>query len=55
MVDMSPKSMTLRLKQVSQLRRLCLELGKMRPVEHTDKPKTSSGAASDQQPDDPKQ
>jgi hypothetical protein len=27
-VDMSPAAVTLRLKQVSQLRRLCLALGK---------------------------
>ena len=31
-VDMSPESVTIRLKRVSQLRRLCLELGKMKPV-----------------------
>jgi hypothetical protein len=28
MVDMSPSAVTLRLKRVSQLRRLCLALGK---------------------------
>ncbi len=27
-VDMSPSAVTLRLKQVSQLRRLCIALGK---------------------------
>jgi hypothetical protein len=31
-VDMSPEAVTIRLKRVSQLRRLCLELGKMKPV-----------------------
>jgi len=31
-VDMSPAAVTLRLKRVSQLRRVCLELGKMKPV-----------------------
>jgi hypothetical protein len=31
-VDMSPEAVTIRLKRASQLRRLCLELGKMKPV-----------------------
>lgn len=31
-VDMSPEAVEIRLKQTSQLRRLCLELGKMKPV-----------------------
>jgi hypothetical protein len=31
-VDMSPAAVTLRLKRVSQLRRLCLALGKATPV-----------------------
>jgi hypothetical protein len=31
-VDMSSEAVTIRLKRVSQLRRLCLELGKMKPV-----------------------
>lgn len=31
-VDMSAEAVTNRLKRVSQLRRLCLELGKMKPV-----------------------
>lgn len=31
-VDMSPEAVTMRLKRASQLRRLCLELGKMKPV-----------------------
>lgn len=34
-VDMSPKAVTVRLKRVSQLRRLCLSLGKAQPVEPT--------------------
>jgi hypothetical protein len=32
-VDMSPKAVTVRLKRVSQLRRLCLALGKGKPLE----------------------
>ena len=31
-VDMSPAAVTLRLKRVSQLRRLCLALGKAKVV-----------------------
>ena len=31
-VDMSPKAVSLRLKRVSQLRRLCLSLAKAKPV-----------------------
>jgi hypothetical protein len=31
-VDMSAKAVSVRLKRVSQLRRLCLALGKARPV-----------------------
>jgi hypothetical protein len=31
-VDMSPEAVTARLKLTSQLRRLCLALGKARPV-----------------------
>ena len=31
-VDMSSKAITVRLRRVSQLRRLCLELAKARPV-----------------------
>ena len=34
-VDMSPEAVTIRLKRASQLRRLCLELGKMKPVAST--------------------
>jgi hypothetical protein len=32
-VDMSPEAVTARLKLASQLRRLCLSLGKARPVD----------------------
>jgi hypothetical protein len=32
-VDMSPKAVTARLRLASQLRRLCLALGKARPVD----------------------
>ncbi|MEK6323534.1 MAG: hypothetical protein AABN33_17990 [Acidobacteriota bacterium] len=54
-VDMSPKAVTVRLKRVSQLRRLCLALGKARPV---DRP-VKQGAVADplrlaQQPSKPK-
>ena len=31
-VDMSPKAVTTRLVRVSQLRRLCLSLGKAKPL-----------------------
>jgi len=31
-VDMSPKAISTRLKRVAQLRRLCLALGKAKPV-----------------------
>ena len=31
-VDMSSKAVTMRLMKVSQLRRLCLSLGKAKPV-----------------------
>jgi hypothetical protein len=34
-VDMSPEAVTARLKLASQLRRLCLALGKARPVKPT--------------------
>jgi hypothetical protein len=45
-VDMSPEAVTIRLKRVSQLRRLCLELGKMKPVIST-KTTDSNGKATD--------
>jgi hypothetical protein len=41
-VDMSPSAVTLRLKQVSQLRRLCLALGKAVPVTPTREPKADA-------------
>jgi hypothetical protein len=44
-VDMSPEAVTIRLKRVSQLRRLCLELGKMKPVASTKTADADSGAA----------
>jgi hypothetical protein len=34
-VDMSPKAVTVRLKRVSQLRRLCVALGKGKPLDGT--------------------
>lgn len=44
-VDMSPEAVTIRLKRVSQLRRLCLELGKMKPVSATETPDANGRAA----------
>lgn len=42
--DMSPAAVTLRLKQVSQLRRLCLALGKAKvvPAPPTREPKVDT-------------
>jgi hypothetical protein len=46
-VDMSPKAVTVRLKRVSQLRRLCLALGKARPVARpVDKPAVADAPTS---------
>jgi hypothetical protein len=44
-VDMSPEAVTIRLKRASQLRRLCLELGKMNPVGSTRAADVNSEAA----------
>ena len=50
-VDMSAEAVTARLRRVSELRRLCLALGKARPVEpggtaqRAPKPKGSDGPA----------
>lgn len=44
-VDMSPEAVTVRLKRVSQLRRLCLELGKMKRVASTKTTDANGGAA----------
>ena len=54
-VDMSPKAVTVRLMRVSQLRRLCLALGKAKRVEHPATPKPVAGATTDPQPAEPKQ
>ena len=43
-VDMSPEAVMIRLKRVSQLRRLCLELGKMKPVASTSTSDANGGA-----------
>ena len=43
-VDMSPSAVTLRLKRVSQLRRLCLALGKATVVPTTLVPDPKPGA-----------
>jgi hypothetical protein len=45
-VDMSAKAVTARLQLVSQLRRLCLELGKMKPVVST-RTTDANGEATD--------
>jgi hypothetical protein len=48
-VDMSPEAVTARLKRVSQLRRLCLALGKATPVApapSTPMPKRETGGIS---------
>lgn len=47
-VDMSPEAVTIRLKRVSQLRRLCLELGKMRPVTSIEKADADNGGPGTQ-------
>ena len=44
-VDMSPAAVTLRLRRVSQLRRVCLELGKMKPVNGLEAEGTEGDAA----------
>ena len=49
-VDMSPEAVTIRLKRVSQLRRLCLELGKMKPVASTSTSDANSGAGDPRSP-----
>jgi hypothetical protein len=54
-VDMSPKALTVRLMRVSQLRRLCLALGKAKRVEYPARLKPGAGATTDQQPAEPKQ
>ncbi len=38
-VDMSSKAVTVRLKQVSQLRKLCLSLAKAKPIAPKEKGK----------------
>lgn len=45
-VDMSSEAVTARLKLVSQLRRLCLALGKARPVDHSAEPHAVADSAS---------
>jgi hypothetical protein len=52
-VDMSAQAVTTRLQLVSQLRRLCLELGKMKPVAPIETTDASSGAADPQSPMEP--
>ena len=49
-VDMSAEAVTIRLKRASQLRRLCLELGKMKPVASTKPADADSGADDPRSP-----
>jgi hypothetical protein len=49
-VDMSAEAVTIRLKRASQLRRLCLELGKMKPVASTKTTDANSTAADPPSP-----
>lgn len=49
-VDMSPEAVTARLKLVSQLRRLCLALGKARPVDHSAEPPAVADPVSTYEP-----
>lgn len=49
-VDMSPEAVSIRLKRVSQLRRLCLELGKMKPVVSTRTTDSDAGAEDPRAP-----
>jgi hypothetical protein len=49
-VDMSPDAVTLRLKRVSQLRRLGLSLGKALPAGHSAKPTIDESSVRDRQP-----
>lgn len=49
-VDISPKAVTLRLKQVSQLRRLGLSLGKAPLAGDSAKPRADESSMRDRQP-----
>jgi hypothetical protein len=49
-VDMSPKAVTVRLKRVSQLRRLCLSLGKAQPAEAPVGPTSKSASTLKDEP-----
>lgn len=46
-VDMSASAVTVRLKRVSQLRRLCLALGKATPVPPTGEDAATADGATD--------
>lgn len=52
-VDMSAKAVTARLQLVSQLRRLCLALGQMKPVASTKTTVAENGAADPRSPMEP--
>ena len=54
-VDMSAEAVTIRLKRASQLRRLCLELGKMKPVVSTKTAVAEKGAADPRSPMGPRE
>jgi hypothetical protein len=49
-VDMSPKAVTVRLKRVSQLRRLCLSLRKAQPAEPSVEPAAKPVSSHGDQP-----
>jgi hypothetical protein len=52
-VDMSAQTVAARLQLVSQLRRLCLELGKMKPVASTKTADANIGAPETPSPMEP--
>ncbi len=49
-VDMSSKAVTMRLMKVSQLRRLCLSLGKAKPVHAREENSGRRPVADDKKP-----
>jgi hypothetical protein len=54
-VEMSPNAVTLRLKRVSQLRRMGLSLGKALPAGNSAKPTADETSAREPQPPQVKQ
>ena len=49
-VDMSSEAVTARLKLVSQLRRLCLSLGKARPIDRAEQPSVADAPTNYERP-----